>query len=126
MRLASIETGFQWGFCLVSDLDPIDEVPAWDSPEMVVADAPTVLAVKTRPDVEGTTLATVVVDFDAGDRSPAFTGVLQVPSRQLKVSDALDTQRIVVPVETTELRLRIYVDNSEEPANVTIELLSDG
>lgn len=116
MRLAELTAGFQWGVLLVKDANSTEQIPNWSSPGELVTAANSALVIRVMPDGEGNVDVQVVNDSKEVRGTRCFSGHLAVPSKTLKVGDALGEQNVNVVLGKENIGVEIYLD---EPIQAT-------
>lgn len=124
MHLAELTAGFQWGVLLVTDANSVEQIPNWSSPDEQVTTAGSALVVKVMPDTEGVVSISVVNNEKEVHGTCVFSGRLAVPSKVLKVSDALGEQRASVLLDKEDIGIGVFLDEPAEATSVSL-LLSE-
>ena len=120
MLLRELEAGFRWGVLLVTDERATDEIPGWTSNEERVTSSPTAAVVRVRHRDEGDVIVQVWDDGRAVRGGLAFSGVLDLGSGVLKVSDAPGDYILRVPVGIGPASLEVYTDAAVEATHVDL------
>lgn len=127
MKLGSFETFFSFGLLVIADPASKDDHGDWDpSFEMVHATADSVyVAVR---DTGGGIVSVTCIDQDdvagSGDEwALIFSGALTLLSRRLQFTDPNEMISMIIPVDGTTIRLRIYADDIDEPASLMVVVL---
>ena len=116
MRLAELTAGFKWGVLLVKDANSTEQIPNWSSPDEQITAANSALVIRVMPDDEGNVDVQVVNDSKEVRGMRYFSGHLAVPSKTLKVGDALGEQSVNVVLDKENIGVEIYLD---EPMQAT-------
>jgi hypothetical protein len=122
MHLAELSTAFQWGVLLVTDASSQEQIPDWSSPDEQVSAAGSALVVRVMPDVEGNVRVDVVNSDDEVQGTQVFSGRLTVPSKVLKVSDALGQATTSVDLDSEEIGVEVFLNAPTEANLVTLLL----
>jgi hypothetical protein len=118
MLLAELHTGFPWGVLLVTDAESTEQIPSWASADEQVAAAATALVVRVMHRDDGDVAVRVWsgVAGAVGDR--VFSGPIAVPSRVLRVSDALGEDAVDIGIPSKRARVEIFTDDAAEASEV--------
>lgn len=122
MRLAELSAAFQWGVLLVSDASSAEQIPSWSSPDERVTAANSALVVRVMPDVEGDVDVYIVNDDEDVQGTRVFSGRLAVPSKTLRVGDALSETTASVALSKQEIGIEIFLDEPTEASAVSLLL----
>ncbi len=122
MRLAELNTAFQWGVLLVTDARSAEQIPDWSSPDERVTAAGSALVVRVRPDVEGNVDVHVVNSDEEVQGVQVFSGRLKVPSKILRVGDALGETTASVALNKEEIGIEVFLDEPIEASAVSLLL----
>lgn len=120
MLLGELEAGFPWGVVLVTDERSTEEIPSWTSDEEQVTHNATAAVVRVMHQDEGDVTVQVWDDGSVVRGGLAFTGVLDLDSGVLKVSDALGDSILRVPLGIGPTTLEIYTDAAVEATHVDL------
>lgn len=123
MLLGEFKVAFAHGLLVIAAPESTDAHEKWDPNYALlhvggdsiycgVADAATGLVRVTC--VEASTVET--------DLSVAFSGRLTLPSSRLELYDPNETIKLVVPVNSEEVTVTIYVNDDEEPTEVLVRV----
>jgi len=124
MLLSELRTAFPWGVLLVTDATSSEEIPTWASQEEQVAFASTALVVRVVHQDEGEVLVQVWDDSSEVRGGLAFSGVIELPSGVLQVSDALGETSIELPFEGVREHIEIFTDAAQEASEVHLVVRS--
>ncbi|WP_157181266.1 hypothetical protein [Actinopolymorpha alba] len=108
MLLGEFQAEFPWGLLLVTDAASREEIPTWTAPGEMVAAASTALVARVKHQDEGEVLVRVWDDSSEVLGRPVFSGVIELPSGVLKVSDALGDNSIELSAEGVVEHVEIY------------------
>lgn len=122
MRLAELSAAFQWGVLLVTDASSTEQIPDWSSPDERVTAAGSALVVRVMPDVEGNVDVYVVNNDEDVQGTRVFSGRLAVPSKMLKVGDALGETTASVALGKEEIGIEVFLDEPTEASAVSLLL----
>lgn len=119
--LARLQGAFQWGLVLVTDSESLEELPAWTDWSAQVTTARTGLLIRVLHEIDGEAVVEVLdAELPALGR-PTVTTVLHVPSRVLRVGDALLGQHVTdVQVDRELVHLAVYLNLAEHNDLVTL------
>lgn len=120
MLLGELEARFPWGVLLVSDERSTEEIPSWNSDEEQVTHSATAAVVRVMQQDEGDVRVRVWDDETGVTGGLAFTGVLDLESGVLKVSDALGATMLRLPTGTGPTTVEIYTDAAIEATHVDL------
>jgi hypothetical protein len=120
--LAEFATGFPWGVLLISDARSKEQIPSWSTPDDQVAVAATALVVRVMHRDNGEVAVRVWDDALKSEGDLAFAGSLAVPSRILRLSDALGERAVEVDVPAGGADVRILTDHPSEASRVDVVL----
>jgi hypothetical protein len=124
MRLAELSSTFQWGVLLVTDANSTEQIPDWSSPDEQVTAAASALAIRVMPDVEGSVDVYVVNSDDEVQGTRVFSGHLTIPSKILKVGDALGETTTSIDLDSGKIGIEVFLNEPIE-ANVVSLLLRE-
>lgn len=122
MLLGEIEASFPWGVLLVTDDSSTEQIPQWTSEQEQVTHAKTALVVRVLHQGEGS--VQVRVWNTSGDVRGrlTFSGIIDVASGVLRVSDALGDEVLRLPVAVGPHSVEIYADSLQEASEVHVVL----
>jgi hypothetical protein len=122
MRLAELNASFQWGVLLVTDASSTEQIPDWSSPDERVTAAGSALVVRVMPDVEGNVDVYIVNNDEDVRGTRVFSGRLAVPSKVLKVGDALGDTIASLTLGKDDIGIEIFLDEPIEASAVSLLL----
>lgn len=122
MHLAELSAAFQWGVLLVTDASSTEQIPDWSSPDERVTAAGSALVVRVMPDIEGNVNVYVVNNDEDVQGTRVFSGHLAVPSKMLKVGDALGETTASVALGKEEIGIEVFLDEPTEASTVSLLL----
>jgi hypothetical protein len=122
MHIAELNGGFQWGVLLVTDANSSEQIPDWSSRSQRVTTARSALVVRVMPDIEGDVAIHVVNSEDDVEGTRVYSGRLTVPSRILRVQDALGEKSTAVTLDKDDIGIEIYLDEPEWATSVDLLL----
>jgi hypothetical protein len=122
VRLAELSAAFQWGVVLVTDASSTEQIPDWSSPDERVTAAGSALVIRVRPDIEGDVYIYIVNSHEEVQGTQVFSGRLTVPSRMLKVGDALGDTTTSVALGKEEIGIEVFLDEPIEASAVSLLL----
>ena len=120
--LATLVAEFDWGILLVSDSQSSEIVPPWVDDDTLVTHAKSALVSRVRHAEEG--WARVVVSTDQMDSSLVdyFTGLVDISSGVLVVSNATGASMVEVSVVPGRHEVRVLANDPREPDFVNLVL----
>lgn len=122
LRLAELSAAFQWGVLLVTDASSTEQIPDWLSPDERVTATGSALVVRVMPDVEGNVDVYVVNNDEDVQGTRVFSGRLAVPSKMLKVGDALGETTASVALSKEQIGIEVFLDEPIEASAVSLLL----
>ena len=107
---------------LVTDASSTEQIPDWSSPDERVTAAGSALVVRVMPDVDGNVDVYVVNNDEDVQGTRVFSGRLAVPSKILKVGDALGETTASVALGKEETGIEVFLDEPIEASAVSLLL----
>lgn len=122
MHLADLTCRFPWGVLLVTDADSTELIPQWTSDDEQVTAAGSALVVRVMSDIGGDVDVHVVNNEEETTGTRVFSGRLSVPSKILKVSDALGERSASVALNRENIAVEVFLDKPSEATSVSLLL----
>ncbi len=110
-----------WGILLVTDDLATDRIPTWEHRQQVT-ESPSALVVKVMHEVDGPVRVRLSTGRNVRPGIEAYAGRLTIPSGRSRVSDATGDQALRLDVPPGVLGLRVYLNATESPDEVAIEV----
>lgn len=104
----------------MTDADSTELIPDWSSGDERVTAAGSALVVRVMSDVEGDVDVNVVNDEREVQGTSVFSGHLAVPSKILKVGDALGERSASVALDKENIAVEIFLDEPAEASRVSL------
>jgi hypothetical protein len=120
MQLGELRAGFPWGVLLVSDSESKEQIPSWDTPEEQVAAASTAMVVRVLHQDNGEASVRVLDEAADARGELTFSGMLSIPSKTLRVSDALGEASIDIEVPSGRSSVSVYTDDPMEASVIDL------
>lgn len=120
MLLGELEAEFPFGVLLVTDNVSSEVIPEWSSPKEQVTCADTAAVVRVLHADEGPVRVRIWDDDKRVRGACAFDGRLTIDSGAVRVSDALGSAAVTIPIEGVTRRFRIFVNSAVEADHVDL------
>ncbi len=120
MQIGELEAEFPFGVLLVTDESSSELIPEWSSAEEQVTSADSAAVVRVRHADEGPIRVRIWDDERVVAGALAFDGRFKIESGTVKVSDALGSAAVTIPIESGTRRLKIFVNSAVEADQVDL------